>query len=88
MVDCGLARLNEYHFISFWNTWRQETIIIRCYNGNTWRCVTIWKLVLVMGYEVLLHVLVIPIIMLFICFSMLWILFLSVVETLVVVSGE
>ena len=43
--------------------------------------------VLVLGYAVLLHVLVIPIIMLFICFVILWILFLSVVETLVIVSG-
>ena len=50
-------------------------------------CGTIEELVLVLGYEMLLHVLVIPIIMLFICFVILWILFLSVVETLVIVSG-
>ena len=87
MVDCGLARLNEYHFLSFCHTWRQETIIIRCYNWNPWSCGTIGDLVLVMEYVVFLHVLFIPIIMVFICFFILWIIFLSVVETLVIVSG-
>ena len=47
-------------------------------------CGTIGVFVLVMGYAVFLHVLVLPNIMLFICFVMLWILFLSVVETLVI----
>ena len=42
---------------------------------------------LVLGSAVFLPVLVIPIIMLFICLSKLWILFLSVVGTLVVVAG-
>ena len=42
---------------------------------------------LIMGSTVLLHVLVIPIIMLFICLVKLWIIFLSMVETLVIVSG-
>ena len=42
---------------------------------------------LVMGSAVLLTVLVIPITMLFICRVKLWILFLSVVETLVIVSS-
>ena len=45
------------------------------------------ELVLVMWYTVLIHILVIPIIMLFICFVILWIIFISVVETLVIVSG-
>ena len=40
-----------------------------------------------MGFAVFLPVLVIPIIMLFICLVKLWILFLSVVETLVIVSS-
>ena len=62
-------------------------IIIVCFNHNPCRCGTIGELVLVLGYAVLLHVLVIPIIMLFICFIILWILFLSVVETLFIVSG-
>ena len=87
MVDCGLARLNEYHFLSLWHTCRQLTIIIRCYNWNPWRCGTIVELVLVLGYAVLLHELVVPILMLFICFFISWIIFLSVVETLVIVSG-
>ena len=42
---------------------------------------------LVLGYLVLLPVIVIPIIMLFICLVELWILFLSVAKTLVIVSG-
>ena len=87
MVDCGLARLNEYHFLSFCHTWRQETIIIRCYNWNPWRCGAIGELLLVLGYAVLLHVIVIPIIMLLICFVILWIIFLYVVENLVIVSN-
>ena len=41
----------------------------------------------VMGYMVLLLVLVIPIIMLFICIVILWIIFLSVFETLVIFSS-
>ena len=45
------------------------------------------ELVLVMGYSVLLHVLFIPIVMLFICCFILMIIFLSAVETLVIVSG-
>ena len=81
MVDCGLDRLNKYHLLSCWNTWRQETIITRWYNWNPWMCGTIVKLVLFLGSEVLLHVLVIPIIMLLICFVILWIIFLCVVET-------
>ena len=40
-----------------------------------------------LGYVVLLPVLVIPIIMLFICLVKLWILFLYMVETLIIVSG-
>ena len=87
IADFGLARLNEYHFLSLYNTWRQETIIIRCYNCNPWRCGTIGELLLVLGSTVLLHVLVIPIIMLCICFGILWIIFLSMVETLIIVSG-
>ena len=42
---------------------------------------------LVMGSAVLLPVLFIPIIMLFICLVKLGIVFISVVETLVIVSG-
>ena len=42
---------------------------------------------LVLGYAVLLPVLVIPIIFLFICLVKSWIISLSVVETLVIVSG-
>ena len=42
---------------------------------------------LVLGYAVFLPVIVIPIIMLLIYIIKLWILFLSVVETLVIVSG-
>ena len=40
-----------------------------------------------LDYLVFLHALFIPIIMLFIYFFILWIMFLSVVETLVIVSG-
>ena len=43
---------------------------------------------MVVGYSVLLHVLVIPIIILFIYFFILWILFLSVVKTLVIVDRK
>ena len=43
---------------------------------------------LVLGYTVLLPVIVIPIIIFFICLVKLWIIFLFVVETLVIVSGE
>ena len=82
-----LDRFNVYHLLSFWPTWRQEIIIIRYYNCNPCRCGTIGQLVLVMGSVLLLPVLVIPIIMLFICLVKLWVLFLSVVETLVIVSG-
>ena len=42
---------------------------------------------LVMGSAVLLTVLVIPLIVLFISLDKLWIMFLSVVATLVIVSG-
>ena len=42
-----------------------------------------WEMVLVMGSAVFLPVPVIPIMMLFICIVKLWILFFSVVETLV-----
>ena len=87
MVNSVLARLNVYHLPSCWHNWRQEIIIIRYYNWNPWRCGTVEELVLVMGSTVLLPVLVIPIIMLFICPVKLWILFLSAVETLVIVSG-
>ena len=45
------------------------------------------KLVLVLGYMVFLTVLVIPVIMFFIYLLKLWILFISMVETLVVVTG-
>ena len=45
------------------------------------------ELVLVLGSEILIRVLVIPIIMLFIFLVKLWIIFISVVETLVIVSG-
>ena len=82
MVDCGLVRSNVNHFLSFWHTWRQEIIIIRCYNFNPWRCVTIGEFMLVKGAAVLLHVLVIPVIMLFIYLVKLRIIFLCVVETL------
>ena len=79
MVDCGLARLNEYHFLSLWHTWMKETIIIRCYNCNPWSFGTIGELVLVLGYVVLLPVLFIPIIMLVIYIVKLLIIFLSMV---------
>ena len=62
-------------------------MIIRCYNWNPWRCATIGKLVLVLGSTVFIPVLVVPIIMLFICLVKLWIIFISVVETLVIVSS-
>ena len=42
---------------------------------------------LVLGSELLLLEPVIPIIMLFICLFKIWIIFISVVETLVIVSG-
>ena len=42
---------------------------------------------LVLGSVMLIRVLVIPIIMLFVCLVKLWIIFLSVVETLFIVSG-
>ena len=42
---------------------------------------------LVMGSAVFLPVLFIPVKMLFICLVKLWIIFLSLVETLVIVSG-
>ena len=87
MVNCGLAGLNMYNFLSSCHNWRQEIIIIRCYNWNSCWCGTIGGFVLIMGSTVLLHVLVIPIIMLFICLVKLWIIFLSMVETLVIVSG-
>ena len=64
MVDCGLDRLNEYHLISLWHTCSKEFIIIRSYNWKSWRCGIMGKLVLVMEYVVMLHVLVIPIIIL------------------------
>ena len=44
-------------------------------------------LVLVLGYAVFLPVPVIPIMMVYICLVQLWIIFLSVVETLVIVSS-
>ena len=63
-----------------------EIIIIRWFNYNPWRCGTIGELMLVLGSMMLLPVLAIPIIMLFICLIKLWIIFLSVVKTLVIVS--
>ena len=42
---------------------------------------------LVLGYVMLLPVIVIPILMLFICIVKLWILFISMVDALVIVSG-
>ena len=87
MVDCGLARLNVYNLLSYYHNWRQKIIIIRCYNWILLMCVTIGELVLVLGSTVFLPVLVIPIIILFICIFKLWLLFLSVVETLVIVYG-
>ena len=42
---------------------------------------------LVLGSELLMPVLVIPMIMLFISLVKLWIIFISVVETLVIVAG-
>ena len=87
MVTSVLDRFNVYHLNLFWHTWRQETITIRCYKYNSWRFGTIGEFVLVLGSEVLLHLIAIPIIMLFICFVILCILFLSMVETLVIVSS-
>ena len=43
---------------------------------------------LVMGYTVLPHVLVIPIIILFACFVIFWTIFFFVFETLVIVSVD
>ena len=87
MVDCGLARLNLYHFIYFCHTWMQEIITISFYNCTYWSCGTIGKLVFVMRSATLLHVLFILLIMLFIFFFKLWIIFLSVIETLVIDSS-
>ena len=45
------------------------------------------ELLLVMGHVVFISILFIPIIMLFIFLVKLWVIFLSMVETLVIVSG-